>query len=325
MATSKLARLQLLRGLLAIFGVAALIAGVVVQAPLSIGAGLVALAAAAVGMGRPGLAVGASGVLAVTVLYVCYTGHTPTPFPAVDWVRPRGMDVWPGLLQAGGVLIMLVSAPSVMSGTGRLGLRWFGGIGAVLAMVYWFFPQHFQIDELRAVEAGKATMPVVVDGRVVPMGWGRRGMPATPLEALPELVDNESRLAAIAHGMGHQAGQGQGGGTLRATLWGIQGVASTVVIWSSALCIVVGALVCFGLARRSCIPVWGQRAALGVLLTSVVAPAAVNVLMRVAGLMGGLPEAESDAAICLMQAGGMLGAGLVAWAGGMAAVEVERV
>jgi hypothetical protein len=296
-------QVRLLRWLLATSGAVLIVAG------LSLGAGWTVPLLGAAGLSLalvPSRRMRFWGALVLSLagLYLRYTGHTPSAAAAVDWIRPRGMDIWPGLLQAGGMMVLLVTAPTVLSGGGGRVLRAIAGLGAVLCIAYWFFPQHFLIDELGPVEAGRSTMPVVVDGRVELRSWGRLGMPGTPIKVLSELIENEGRLTDIAHGMGHEAARlagAQSGGRLRATLWGIQRAGSVVVIGAGALSMGVGVLVFAGLVRRWRAHRGLQQLAIWVLLTGLLCPPVLNLLLRGAGLIGGLPEAAAD----LPQAGAL--------------------
>ncbi len=289
--------------------------------PMVVAGGVVAIVLGlAPGLGRQTIRAGAV-LLALLALYLRYTGHTSTPFPAVDWIRPRGMDVWPGLLQAMGMVLLLATAPAVLRGSGGRGIRAGALAGCVLSVAYWFFPQHFVIDELVPATEGRATMPVVVEGRIEPRSWGRAGVPGTPITALPEILDNEQRLAAIAHGMGHEAARLAGqsaGGQLRSTLWWVQRAATPVVLWAGVLSMGVSILVVLGLVRRGPTHPILRRGAVGVLGLALLGPPIINLGLRLAGIAGGLPEARDAMLSAFVLAGSMLGLGLVTWMAGHA-------
>jgi len=291
--------------------------------PMLVAAGVVGIVLGfAPGLDRRVRLTGAVGIV-LLALYLRYTAHSVTSYPAVDWIRPRGMDVWPGLLQAAGMLMLLIFGPAILSGAASRVARLAGGLGIILAIGYWFFPGHFVIDELGPAVEGRATMPVVVQGRIEPRSWGRAGMPGTPISMLTEVLANEDRLASIAHGMGHEAARlagNEGGGQLRATLWGVQRAATPLVLWAGVLSMAVGLVLLVGMVARFRLPRWTAWTVPTVIGVALLVPPVLNLALRGVGVLMGLPEAQDGAMVSSMLSASMIGCVLVAWAAGLAIV-----
>jgi hypothetical protein len=239
-------------------------------------------------------------IAALVVLYLRYSGHGDFNFPAIDWIRPRGMDLWPGLLAVMGWVLVL-SAGAAALARGRRTLMVLALLGVVLSSGWWVFPAHFNVDVVGAPSS--AGMPVVVNGRIEHRSWRREVLPSTPMAGWNRVIRSENNLSDIAHGM--QQVTHPEGGMLRATLWGIQRATNTLyMVWTAF----VGVLVLLGLlapwlGKHFAPIVWWAAQGIGVALWF---PPLHNLLLRAVGVAGGLPEASIDLPLAMASAGATL-------------------
>jgi hypothetical protein len=238
--------------------------------------------------------------MALVVLYLRYSGHGDAHFPAIDWIRPKGMDLWPGLLQTMGMVVVFACGRAAL-GRNRALIRGAVLLGALLASGWWVFPQHFNLDRIGAESS--TGMPMVLDGRIQTRDWRREVLPSTPAVSWTTMMDNELALSGIAHGM--QQETHPTGGVLRATLWGVQRALSplsmllTLVASGSAVLVVL----VLPVSRR-----FGSLGWVGVQLIGLclVFPPVVNLGLRVVGWIGGLPEASGQMGLAIVSAAATL-------------------
>ena len=257
--------------------------------------------------------------VSLVVIYRRFAGHVPGLFPEVDWIRPRGMELWPGLGNAVGMLL-LVAALGAMARGASPWLRRLTGVGAVLVVAYWVFPQHFMVDRLSPSSVGSDTIPVVIDGVYAHRRWDRQGEPGVPIGQLGATLANEARLSAMAHGIGHSAAlqhpDRQGGaatsvpGRARSTLWAVQrGLGPVLALLGLGVAVFsLGCLVQIG--RRRPMPAPGRGAAL--VMVVLLVPPLANLLMRAVGWATGMPEAATGAPRMLVHSGMTIGAVVLA-------------
>ncbi len=265
-----------------------------------------------------GLALG----VALWLMYSRFAGHGPVLFPAVDWIRLRGMELWPGLLNAVGMLLLVFAWTSAK--VPRRLERISVGLGAVLVIAYWLFPQHFMIERLSPPSVGGDTIPVVVDGVYDHRRWDRQGEPGVPILEVSSVLSNEQRLSAMAHGIGHgMALQNAEGiddatarvqGRIRSTLWAVQRALLMLVVMGGVFVALLAALALAQSLRGRSMP---KKQTAGYLVAVVLLlPPVVNSLMWCVGWMSGLPEVASGGDKSLVQAGMTIGAVVAAyWAG----------
>jgi len=257
------------------------------------------------------------------VLYLRFTGHGSGLFPEVDWIRPRGMDLWPGLLNAAGALMLFAGMRGAMGGVRPVRDRIVVCLGSVLVIGYWLFPQHFMVDRLSPPTVGGDTIPVVIDGTFDHRRWERRGEPGLPLLQFGNIMANEGRLSAMAHGIGHAGAQlnpeGLDATTLRrqgrvrSTLWAVQRVVAPVVTVAGLAVLVLAGVCLIQVVRARGLPGDSPRRAATLVLAVLLIPPVTNVMMRVVGLGFGLPEAMGGTGGAVLHAG--MTAGSIALAG----------
>ncbi len=237
----------------------------------------------------------AAFLIATVVLYLRYVSNADAPYPAIDWIRMRGMDLWPGLLQTLGMLLVLGAGAGVLARPLRPLLAALV-LGTVLSGGWWFFPGHFNLDVLGP--ASQSGTPAVVSGRIENRQWRREVLPARPLDAWNRVIQGEQTLSGIGHGVGQRTNRTHG--VVRATLWAVQRGALVTYAWMTAVGSAVGGLVlvCAALpARWRAIGWWGLR----LLTFSLVLPPVASLSIRALGLALGLPEASVGAPLAFMQ------------------------
>jgi len=242
----------------------------------------------------------AAVVAALIVLYLRYSGHGDFNFPTIDWIRPRGMDLWPGLLAIMGWVLVVAAGTAALARSCRAVMA-VAVLGVLLSSGWWAFPAHFNVDVVGAPSS--AGMPVVVDGRIEYRAWRREVLPATPMTGWTRVMDGERNLSDIAHGM--QQVTHPDGGILRATLWGVQRVSQAVyMLWLPIVSILVllGMLAPW-LGRYFAPIVWWAVHGVGIALWL---PPVHNLLLRIVGVVGGLPEASIDLPLALTSAAATL-------------------
>jgi hypothetical protein len=233
---------------------------------------------------------------AMVVLYLRYSGHADVFYPCIDWVRVRGMDLWPGMLQMAGLVLVYAAGLAALTGRKR-SAKSVVLLGALLSVGWWGFPSHFNLDIIGA--SGGSTVPVVVAGQIEQRQWDRTVLPMAAASAWPQVVRSEVTLSRIAHGMS-QAGSPPRG-VLRATLWAVQVQAMIAHMWLTAA--VSGACVLLLLSAY----VGGPLAGLGFWAWRLVGlslwfPPVFNGVLRLVGLVGGLPEAALGLGFALLNA-----------------------
>jgi hypothetical protein len=259
------------------------------------------------------VAIGLSAVL----MYHRFAGHGPALFAEVDWIRARGMEFWPGLINAVGMLF-LASAWAARGWHRRL-----SQVGALLVVAYWVFPQHFMVERLSSPVAGADTIPVVIDGVYDHRQWDRQGEPGVPLLALGTVFANESRLNAMAHGIAHGAGLKNPSGLedhalrthsrVRATLWSVQRVTVPLMLLGGVLAAFLALI--GGVQATRGRPMPRQRLAGCVVVCVLLLPPVVNLSLRGAGLIFGLPEAADPMSAVTGAVQTMVAVGLAVWGG----------
>jgi hypothetical protein len=242
----------------------------------------------------------ASLSIALLILYLRYSGHGDVHFPAIDWIRPRGMDLWPGLLQVMGMVVVFAFGRRAL-GHACYAARIAVVLGATLAVGWWGFPQHFNLDRVGA--ESPAGMPMVVDGRIETRDWRREVLPSTPGRSWTTMMDNELTLSGIAHGIQQQ--QYNNGGVLRATLWEIQRSLGRVSMGLTMLGTAAAALMVLVLpvSRRLG---WLGWLAIHVIGATLAFPPLVNIVLRLAGWLGRLPEASGQLGLAFVSAAATL-------------------
>ncbi|MAY81609.1 MAG: hypothetical protein CL930_12600 [Deltaproteobacteria bacterium] len=242
----------------------------------------------------------ASLSIALLILYLRYSGHGDVHFPAIDWIRPRGMDLWPGLLQTMGMVIVFAFGRRAL-GRACFAARIAVILGAALAAGWWGFPQHFNLDRIGAENPDG--MPMVVNGRIETRDWRREVLPSTPSESWSTMMDNELTLSGIAHGMQQQ--QYSSGGVLRATLWEVQRSLARVSMGLTVLASAASVLIVLVLpmSRRMGWLGWLAVHLIGVTLAF---PPLVNIVLRMTGWLGRLPESSGHLGLAFASAAATL-------------------
>lgn len=234
---------------------------------------------------------------ALVLLYLRYSGHGDSFYPGLDWIRVRGMDLWPGLLQCAGLVLVYAAGAAVLSrrrGVPVLVLL----LGAGMSAGWWFFPGHFNLDVLDV--KASSTVPVVIDGQIQRRQWHREVLPAPAVDAWPRVIESERTLSGLGHGMGQKSFGSHG--MLRATLWGVQKPVMAGYLWLTALSSAVGVLVVLLAALGGPTRALGWWA-LRVLGLTLWIPPLMNIALRLVGAAGGLPEASSGFGLAILQAG----------------------
>ena len=233
---------------------------------------------------------------AVLLLYLRFSGHEADAYPAIDWIRVRGMDLWPGFLQVVGMVLVLGCAPAILTRLRAVPLTILI-LGTILSAGWWIFPSHFNLEVVGS--ASRTGIPVVVSGRIEDRQWSRQVLPGRALDAWPRVIQSEWTLSAIGHGMSQRTYRERG--TLRATAWGIQQPLTTFFLWLTALTSGVGIVTLGGVVFKGLIGRLAWWSIHGLALTLLLPPLA-NLGLRFLGLLGALPEARSDWGLAVLQA-----------------------
>lgn len=234
---------------------------------------------------------------ALFLLYLRYSGHGDSFYPGLEWIRVRGMDLWPGLLQCMGLVLVYAAGAAVLSGKRRLPLIVLL-LGTVMSAGWWVFPGHFNIDVLDMKSS--SSVPVVIDGQIEYRQWHREVLPAAAVDAWPRVIGGERTLSGLGHGMGQKSFETHG--MLRATLWGVQEPVMVAYLMLTAASSAVGLLVVLLAALGGPLRAlgWWSLRLLGLTLWL---PPVMNVILRLVGAVGGLPEASSELHLAILQAG----------------------
>jgi hypothetical protein len=210
------------------------------------------------------------------------------------------MDLWPGLLALMGWVLVVAAGTAALARRCRA-VMIVAFLGVLVSSGWWVFPAHFNVDVVGAPSSGG--MPVVVDGRIEHRAWRRAVLPAPPINGWGRVIESENNLSDIAHGM--QQVTHPDGGMLRATLWGVQRVSSTMYMFWVPMVSVLVLLGFFAswLGKYFAPIVWWAVQGVGVALWL---PPLHNLLLRVVGVVGGLPEALIDLPLALVSAGATL-------------------
>lgn len=311
-----------LRLVLAVGGALVLLATLlaVILGPAGLGklqAGLVGAGAIALLLGgvrripAPWVAALAVG-LALYGYMVRVSGHVAVSFPFVDWIQPQSIDRSRVMPMLGVLLLLLAFRITVASASARR--RWVGGIpwrllglaGVALLVHYWVVPKHFAIEVLYPDEGDSFSAPIVEEGRLSTCEWSRNIVHDVPIRVLPELIDNESIRARLAHGVHEdqalrrvQAGElGEGAqrreSAVRNTLWILQRGLQAAVVALIAAAAGLGLLLVIPLAAGVRLPRLLSAPVAAWLFFTTLAIPLVNLVFHVAMLVTGLPDADRN-------------------------------
>ncbi len=277
-----------------------------------LGTGAVAVAAGSIRAIPAGWVAAVGLGLALYAYLVRVASHAAVSFPFVDWIQPQSIDrsrVVPML----GILLLLLGFRGALASR-AVALRWSRGIpwrliglvGIGLLVHYWVTPKHFAMEVVYADDGDSFPAPIVEGGRLSTCEWSRTVVHDVPLSLLPEIVDNESTRARLAHGVHEDAAlRALEAGTLaqgsqrrqsgvRNALWTVQrGVQAAVVVAIAAagglgLLLAIPLLLGLRLGRfvSPVVAVWLFLTTLAIPLT--------NLALHAALLVSGLPDAARN-------------------------------